>query len=125
MVDAGRKVGDLLGQLGISAEVLSSRLDELGRASLARLQKLKLAYGAAALEGNRFGKAIADGRVNLPPFLWNPAPQTARTERVPFLGATYSALAPSGLGLTLDPFPGLLNPRTLRKTELSILIQSE
>ena len=125
MVDMGRKVGDLFGQLGVPAEVLEGRLKEIANKSLARLQNLKTAYGAAALEANKFGKGLADGRANIPPFAWNPLPKNAKTEREAFLRATYFEPPPEQKSPNSNPFPGLLNARTKRRTELAILLNSE
>lgn len=125
MVEVGRKVGDLLGQLGSSAEVLEKSLGSLSKTSLARLQNLKLAYGSAALESNKFAKTTADGRANIPPFCHNPNPANAMKERAAFLGGTYAQEPEHERSKNTDPLPGLMNAKTRRRTELSMLVQSE
>jgi hypothetical protein len=126
MVEVGRKVGDLLGQLGsASAEVLEKSLGSLSKTSLARLQNLKLAYGTAALEANKFGKVTADGRANIPPPGFNPHPTQAMKERAVFLGATYAQEPEIERARSTDPLPGLMNAKTKRRTELSMLVQQE
>lgn len=120
-----RKVGDLFGQLGVNAEVLQGRLGEIAKTSLKRLENLKTAYGTAALEANKFGKGVTDGRANIPPFLWNPQPAKAKTDREAFLSGTYFQDPGTAGSTSSDPFPGLMNAKTKRRTELAMLVQGE
>jgi hypothetical protein len=124
MVEISTRTGDLLGKLGVNTEALAKRLGELSDSSLSALRGLRLAYGNEALEANKFGKSIADGRINLPPFGYVQPPQAALPQLKRYVERSYFQKRELKHPSAQDPFRALFNPRSMRAAKLARLVQT-
>ena len=91
MVPLGNQVTEQLNQLGISPELLQSRLGRLERAPINALSHLSAAYAQAALStgGDKFAAEVQDGRVGMAPAWSNLSPHEAMQTRARFVHKTY------------------------------------
>ena len=95
MVPLGSQVTEQLNQLGISPELLQSKLDQLQRTPLQALTNLSAAYAQAAwapgagTAATKFGPEINDARVGLAPPWSNLDPMDALGTRARFIFKTY------------------------------------
>jgi hypothetical protein len=127
MARVSAQVGELFGQLGASPEVVAQQVGRLDRKPLASLERLGLAYGQAAVAGNKFAqRATLDARVDLPPFGSNPAPGAAAAALAPYVSGAYAPGEPQvSLHRTSGELKALLDPRQTRGARLVRLVQSD
>lgn len=125
MAQVSATVNEMIGRLGVSAEVLGNSVGQLSRGSNARLSNLGVAYARAAMEANRFSAGVIDGRVELPPFLYNPAPREALAQRQTIVGGTYWQPTVSDRGSDNQELARLMDPRTRRAAMLQRLLNGE
>ncbi|MCK6548963.1 hypothetical protein L6R52_24170 [Myxococcota bacterium] len=114
----------MLGRLGGTGAVLDQQLAGLSKAPLAALKQLKVAYGAALVEANKYAKTIADARTNLPPFGSNPTPKAARLALASTLGQTYFEAPKTEHPSASDPLRALLDPKRSKGAKLCRLLQT-
>jgi hypothetical protein len=121
MSEVSTKVSDLLGKLGVNAEVFDRGLGNLAKAPIAALKDLRVAYSKALVESNKFTAGVVDTRVNLPPFCFNPTPQSALSALQPYLSKTYFETAQTEHA-SADRVDRIIQPRTRRAAMLQRLI---
>lgn len=114
----------MLGRLGGTGAVLDQQLAGLSKAPLAALKQLKVAYGAALVEANKYAKTIADARTNLPPFGTNPLPKAARLALAATLQQTYFEAPKTEHPSASDPLRALLDAKKSRGAKLCHLLQT-
>lgn len=122
MIETNR-AGDLLGRLGVSAEILNRPLDQLSKAPLSMLRELRTAYAAgASVEANKFGRNVTDARVDFPPFGQNPEPKVAFQQLKASVGKTYYRPTIARHESAGSIYAQLLDPETQRSAKLARLL---
>lgn len=110
MVALGNRVSEQLSRLGVPAEQLGAQLGNLSAAKLAKLSgNLQVAFGQAALVGNKFLGDTQDARWNIPQAFTNPTPRESAKDRGVYVRGTYFRPRAQRHESARDPFPGLLD----------------
>ncbi|MCB9653895.1 MAG: hypothetical protein H6729_07190 [Deltaproteobacteria bacterium] len=117
------QLGDLATRLGLSAETIQSQVGRLEGVSLGTLKQLGEAYGAEALEENKYARHVLDSRVELPPFGYNPRPSEKCASLTPFVAGTYHRSAPGQHPSAREPLTGLLSRRRSEGAKAALLVQ--
>lgn len=110
MVALGNRVSEQLQRLGVPADQLGAQLGNLSSAKLAKLSgNLQVAFGQAALVGNKFLGDTQDTRWNIPQAFTNPTPRASAKDRGVYVRGTYFRQRASRHESARDPFPALLD----------------
>ena len=110
MVALGNRVSEQLSRLGVPAEQLGAQLGNLSTAKLEKLSgNLQVAFGQAALVGNKFLGDTQDTRWNIPQAFTNPTPRESAKDRGVYVRGTYFKQRAQRHASSRDPFPALLN----------------
>ncbi|MBK8014793.1 MAG: hypothetical protein IPK13_26045 [Deltaproteobacteria bacterium] len=117
------ELGDLANRLGVSTETIQSQVGRLENVSLGTLKQLGEAYGAEALEENKYARHVLDSRVELPPFGYNPKPSDKRASLTPFVAGTYHQSRPLQHPSAQEPLTGLLSRRRSEGAKAGRLVQ--
>jgi hypothetical protein len=118
-------VTDLLGKLGVSAELLNRQIGQLQNAPINTLKDLRVAYAKANAEGNRFTQSVSDSRINLPPFLYNPPPRESFGQLQGSVRLTYHRAREARHPSSRMAIMRLANERTARAAKLQRLINTD
>lgn len=110
MVALGNRVSEQLSRLGVPAELVGAQLGNLSPAKLAALgNDLQVAFGQAALVGNKFLGDTQDARWNIPQAFVNPTPRESARDRGVYVRRAYFRQRVARHPSARDPFPALLD----------------